>query len=362
MSGPWPKSETAAGPTPWRIFSALFGAAFATLLGAGIVAPLLPVYARSLGASGLFIGFIFAAFSFSRTGLLPYFGRLSDRRGRRNLILSGLILYAFCSLLYTLSQSPYLLIAARLIQGGAAAMIWPIAAAYVGDITPPGREGTYMGFFNLATFSGLASGPFIGGIIKDLAGINSAFYAMGGLTLLGFGLAFVLLPSQEPYRTRPQGRQPGTLRLLRESSALRGAFLFSFLVTSCTTLVWSFQPLFLDTIHHLSASWIGLLISLNMAVSAALQTPMGRLADRFSRTKMIQIGAGVQALALILLPFSHTLASLLAVNIGVGLAGGIYLPALQAIITEVGREAKMMGTIMGSLFVAQSLGCLWGPS
>ena len=59
--------ETAAGPAPRRIFSALFGAIFATLLGAGIVAPLLPVYARSLGAGGLTIGFIFAAFSITRT-------------------------------------------------------------------------------------------------------------------------------------------------------------------------------------------------------------------------------------------------------------------------------------------------------
>jgi len=361
LSGPRPKSETTVGPAPRRIFTALFGAIFATLLGAGIVAPLLPVYARSLGAGGLTIGFIFAAFSITRTVFLPYFSRLSDRRGRRNLILAGLFFYALCSLLYTLGHSTSLLIATRLLQGGAAAMVWPIAAAYVGDITPPGREGTYMGLFNLATFSGLAAGPFLGGILKDLAGINAAFYAMGGMTLLGFGLAFVLLPAQEPYRARPQGRQPGSLQILREYRVLRGIFLFRFLATSCIALVWSFQPLYLDTVHHLSASWIGLLISLNVAVSAALQAPMGRLADRFSRIRMIQIGAGIQALALILLPFCHTLDLLLAVNIGLGVAGGIFLPAIQAIITEVGREAKMMGAIMGTLFVAQSLGMSVGP-
>jgi MFS family permease len=353
--------ESAPSSAPAKVFVALFGAAFATLLGAGIVVPLLPVYARHHGASGLAVGMIFAAFSLTRTSLLPYFGRLSDRKGRRRLILIGLLLYAACTVLYNLSRSPYDLILARLIQGAAAAMVWPIAAAYVGDLTPSGREGTYMGRFNLATFSGLAAGPVLGGLINDMAGIQAAFISMGVLALVGFFLAFWLLPGQETFRPKPTSRPGGTLSLLKAHRTLRGIFLFRCISTACISLNWSFQPILLDSVAGLSSGWIGLLISLNVATAAALQTPMGSLADRVSRVKLIQIGALIQAGALCALPLSRSFPALLAVNLAMGLGGGISLPSVQAIATDLGRSARIMGTVMGVLFTGQSLGMLMGP-
>lgn len=361
MSDPRAESETTATPSTVRIFVALFGAAFTTLLGAGIVSPLLPVYARNHGAGGLVIGLIFAAFSISRTSLLPYFGRLSDRRGRRNLILVGLLFYALCTVLYTLAQNPSHIILARLVQGAAAAMVWPIAAAYIGDITPPGKEGTLMGRFNLATFSGLAAGPVLGGIINELAGIDAAFESMGLMSLVGFGLCLFLLPRQEPFRIRPRAKQPGSISLLKSNETLRGIFLFRCISTSCMSLNWSFQPILLDSVMGMSSAWIGLLVSLNVAAAAALQAPMGRLADRVSRIRMIQIGAALQAMSLCFLPFTKSLTGLLAVNLAMGLAGGIFLPAVQAIAVDLGRQAKTMGSVMSVLFTGQSLGMLVGP-
>ncbi len=75
-----------------KIFATLFFAIFATVTGVGIVVPLLPVYAHDLGASGFYIGMIFGAFSLARTFFLPYFGRLSDHKGRKPLIIPGLLL------------------------------------------------------------------------------------------------------------------------------------------------------------------------------------------------------------------------------------------------------------------------------
>ena len=80
-----------------HIFSILFFSLFATITGVGIVVPLLPVYAYDLGASGLYIGLIFGSFSLSRTIFLPYFGRLSDRKGRKPFIIAGLGAYALLS-------------------------------------------------------------------------------------------------------------------------------------------------------------------------------------------------------------------------------------------------------------------------
>ena len=86
-----------------KIFITLFFALFATVTGVGIVVPLLPVYAHNLGASGLYIGLIFGSFSISRTCLLPYFGRLSDRTGRKPIIVIGLLAYAVVSVAFLLS-------------------------------------------------------------------------------------------------------------------------------------------------------------------------------------------------------------------------------------------------------------------
>jgi len=122
-----------------KIFTTLFFSILAAVMGVGIVVPLLPVYAHDLGASGVYIGLIFGAFSLSRTFLLPYFGRLSDQKGRKPLIVTGLLAYALVSIAFIFSETVETLILLRFLQGIASAMIMPVSLAYVGDITPVGQ-------------------------------------------------------------------------------------------------------------------------------------------------------------------------------------------------------------------------------
>jgi MFS family permease len=119
-----------------KLSSTLFLAVFSVTLGVGLVVPLLPVYAYELGATGLYIGFIFGAFSLSRTVFLPYFGHLSDLKGRKPFITTGLLAYFLVSIAYVLSKDVNFFIAIRFFQGIASAMILPVAQAYVGEITP----------------------------------------------------------------------------------------------------------------------------------------------------------------------------------------------------------------------------------
>ena len=355
------ESATLSGPERTKIFITLIICAFSAMLGSAIVVPLLPVYVRNHGAGGVMIGAVFAAFSLSRTIFLPYFGRLSDRRGRRGLMLTGLLLYALCTIFYIISKEVPHIILTRAVQGIGAAMIWPLAAAYVGDMTPKGREGTYMGWFNMASFSGLACGPFIGGLINDLVGIEGAFISMGLITMVGFLMAVLFLPKKEVLRVAPKKRPQGIIMMLRSEPVLRGVFLFRFFYTICVALIWSFQPVYLDTYMGLKASWIGLLVSLNVGTAALLQAPLGSLADRVSRSKLIMVGALLQTVAITSLPFCRNLPELLAANLGFGLAGGFSLPAIQAVATDLGRARESMGGIMSVLLTGQSVGMLIGP-
>ena len=108
-------------PGDKKIFATLFFSIFATVTGVGIVIPLLPVYAHDLGASGFSIGMIFGSFYLARTFFLPYFGRLSDRKGRKPLIVPALLVYAAISLGFIVFKDIQALIVLRFFQGMASA-------------------------------------------------------------------------------------------------------------------------------------------------------------------------------------------------------------------------------------------------
>jgi len=136
------------------VFGTLFFSIFATVTGVGIVVPLLPVYAHALGAGGLAIGMIFGAFSLTRTLFLPLFGQWSDRRGRKPFITIGFLAYGLISTAFMAAGGVGSLILIRGLQGAASAMLMPVIQAYVGDITPKGREGWVMGLFHMSLFIG----------------------------------------------------------------------------------------------------------------------------------------------------------------------------------------------------------------
>jgi MFS family permease len=150
-------------------------------------------------------------------------GRTSDIYGRKIFICIGLFIYALMSMGYALSKTALHLGTVRFLQGFAAGMIMPIATAYIGDIAPKGREGTYMGYFYVAFFLGFGIGPLIGGFLSDYSGMKIAFYTMGGFNFIAFILAFSLLPKIESHRQTNKTQIPYTT-MIRESKVISGLF------------------------------------------------------------------------------------------------------------------------------------------
>jgi len=171
------------------------------MLGVGIIASLLPLYAENLKATGIWLSIIFSGFSVSRAIFLPIFGRLSDRRGRKLFLGIGLLLCSIISLGYIWASSLSQLTLIRLLHGAAGGMIFPIAQAYIGDISPKGEEGTWMGYFNAVFFTGFGFGPLMGGALTEHFGMNVAFFTMGGLNLLAFLVAALFLPKIRQRKT-----------------------------------------------------------------------------------------------------------------------------------------------------------------
>jgi len=343
-----------------KVFGVLFFSIFASVTGVGIVVPLLPVYAHDLGASGLYIALIFGAFSLSRTFFLTYFGRLSDKKGRKPFIVGGLFAYAVVSLAFMFSESVESLIAIRFVQGIASAAMMPVIQAYVGDITPDGSEGFTMGLFNVSVFWGLSAGPLIGGYINDHFTLNAALACMGFLAAVGFFLSFFLLPPTKAEPIAFRRNDPIAWKQLLTDRDIAGLFLFRFAYTACIGMIWSFLPVFADSEFSLSSSSIGVLVMLGVFTSGLMHIPMGFLADRVSR-KILVIGGGlIVGYAIFSFEWAKGFWDLFWASVFFGLGGGTAMPALMALAVLKGNHTKAMGSVMGLMVMAHSFGMLSG--
>ena len=343
-----------------KIFATLFFSIFATVTGVGIVIPLLPVYAHELGASGLYIGMIFGSFSMARTFFLPYFGRLSDRKGRKPLIVPALLAYAVISLGFIAFKDINALIVLRFFQGIASAMLMSIIQAYIGDITPPGNEGFSMGLFNMSMFCGLSIGPFLGGVIHDRFSLNTSFACMGLLALIGFFLSLLLLPPTRSEKYLSSGKSPVEWKKLFSERDIASIFLFRFSHILCIGIIWTFLPLYAKIKYNASSSAIGILIMLGVLVSGVLHVPMGLLADKINKRWMVASGGLIVAGAIFAFEWAPDLTGLIWACIFFGIGGGIGVPALMAIGVLKGSETESMGSVMAILTLAHSLGMLCG--
>jgi len=344
-----------------KVFSTLFLAVFSVTLGVGLVVPLLPVYAHELGATGLYVGLIFGAFSLSRTLFLPYFGRLSDLKGRKPFLTTGLLSYFLVSIAYVLSENVSFFILIRFVQGIASAMILPVAQAYVGEITPRHKEGFMMGIFNVSLYAGLSIGPLVGGTVKDAFGIHSSFLSMGVVSLIGFLLCLIFLPPRSQEGLVKPDKAPLLYRVLVRNRYIAALFLFRFSYTACIGLVWAFLPLFAHAQFKLSSSAIGVLVMLGVLTSGLLQTPMGLLADRFNKRVLIAIGGLITAGAVFSFIYVQGFWGLFVANILFGIGGGISVPAVMAMTVIIGRRTESMGSVMALLTTGHSLGMFAGP-
>ena len=346
-----------------KIFGTLFMAVLATTTGAGLVAPLLPIYACELGAGALQIGMIFGAFSLSRSIFVPYFGKLSDVKGKKPFLSLGLFIYFVLSILYVFSNQIGTLILLRLGQGVASAMILPVAQAYVGMLTPKNREGFTMGLFNISLYGGLSVGPVLGGLVRDRFGFRVSFLSMGILALFGFLLCFSLLPAKnmKEKATSSAGKTPSKYLPLMKDPAILALFAFRICFTTGVALIWAFLPLIASTRLHLSSSAIGFVVMMNVLVNGLFQIPMGLVADRFGKRILIIAGGLFGAASIYYLNMASTLEELLLTNGLLGVAGGVSFPAIMALGVIDGRRTGAMGSIMGLLAMSHSLGMLAGP-
>jgi len=341
-----------------RGFPVVAFSTFAAMLGLGVVAPILPLYARDMGATGLWIGIIFGSYSVSRAALMPFFGWLSDRRGRKFFLSIGLIACGIVSFGYIFASDPILLTLVRILHGAASAMVIPIANAWVGEMAPLGEEGKWMGYFNTAFFVGFGVGPIIGGTLADHLGMSASFTAMGTITLLGFFAVAIFLPESQRGQAKKKARV--SFREMGKSDPLKGLFAYRMMFELCMGAFMAFLPIFAGVQLGIDPTFIGLLVAMNLLLTSFLQMYTGRLADRFDRRLMLIGGSAFNFLILAIIPLAGNFWHLMVIML-IRVAGAtITMPTLAALTVEEGRKFGM-GTATAILATATSIGMALGP-
>lgn len=325
------------------------------LIGFGIVMPVLPFWARTYGADGTTLGLIQAAYAAAQFVFAPIWGRLSDRVGRRPVLLATIAGTACSLLLLGLADSLAGIFLARLLAGSFAANI-SVAAAYLADVTGEEARTRAMGLLGASFGIGFLVGPALGGLLAPRGYDVPMLFAAGlAATNLGFAVAFLPEPAGRAAR-----EELGRLAVLRDPRVLRVCatyLLFSLAVTQLETV---FAYFMLDRFGYDAREVAFILVGMALVMGAIQGGAMGGLARRFRDRELVLGGGALLAAGFALTPLAPSVPLLLVPLLAAAVGRAVAQPALMSLASQVATPATR-GAVMGTFQSSASLARVVGP-
>src|SRR5438309_688604 len=332
------------------------------LIGFGIIMPILPLYAQRFGAHGIGFGalvFVFSAMQFVATALL---GRLSDRIGRRPILLTTMLFNAAGYVLFAFAPSYARLFVARVISGFASGNI-SAAQAYVADITPPTERARGMGTIGAAFGIGFVLGPMIGGLADHYLGHFAPGLIAAGLSLVNFASASVILRESLPVehrRERPLfdlGHMGEALRRERLRPLMLVWFLAPFAFAGYTVAL----PLHTAMAFAWGARELGWLFVLIGAIAALVQGFLfGRIERHTGARALLIVGLFGMGVSIAALPWAGTSLLVYAWTVPLAFTNSLFAPAASGLVSLYADPTEQ-GTILGAAQAFAALGRSFGP-
>jgi multidrug resistance protein len=340
----------------------IFLTVFLDLLGFGMVMPMLPLYAKAFHASDIEVGVLLSSYSVMQLFFAPLWGRLSDRVGRRPVLLVSIFGSCLSQLGYAITPSFVGLVVARSFAGVCGANI-SAAQAYVADVTDEQSRAAGMGKLGAALGLGFVFGPPLGGALA-LFGVRAPFFFCSALALVNFVLAFVLL--EEPRRREERtasSRAVTWSALVRTLSNPRLAvlILLFFVVTFGFANLEGTFSLYLQRRFGFALPGVMYIFTYIGVTIAVVQGMMvRRLVARWGERPLVIAGTSLMAAGMLLLIFAHHLPMLLVAVAITAVGNAINNPSLSSLISRCAGMDRQ-GGVLG---VAQSFGALariFGP-
>ncbi len=338
----------------------LFAVMFLVMIGFGIIIPVLPFFAEELGANPTELGFLMAVYSITQLIFAPMWGKISDRIGRKPVILIGILGLSLSFFLTGLASSLWMLFAARIAGGFLSAANLPTVMAYAADITSNEDRGKGMGVIGAATGLGFVFGPAVGGIFSKIS-LSMPFYVAGASSLVTFLLVWFFLKESlsKEQRENLQVKEKMSWRKTISSPHMILYSLQLFVSLSMAGLEATFAY-FAKQKAGLGTVELGYIFMIMGLASAFVQGGViGKLTRRFGEGPVIQAGVIISAagFGLILLIDSFLTAAVCLTIFGIG--NGIIRPSVSALLTK--SSGAKYGTVSGLLSSFDSFGRIIGP-
>jgi multidrug resistance protein len=341
----------------------IFFTIFINMVGFGVVIPVLPFYASKFGATPLQIGWLFGIFSLAQFLFAPLLGQLSDRFGRRPVLIVSTLGTAAGFLVMGFGQSLAMLFAGRVIDGISGGSLGT-AQAYVADITGPEERSRAMGLIGAAFGLGFIFGPAIGGWTSAQFGHAAPMLLAGAMALVNAGLIFFLLPeslSKESRGSLPKEPLfPGLFRHIRPSAYFASVATYFTLIVGFSMMTAVFA-LFVAKRHGFDEKDTGYLFAMLGLIGAIIQGGLiGRIVKRFGEARTATAGAALLMAGLFAAPLAPGLAALLIACALMAVGNSLINPTLPAIASQ-SADAEWQGRALGVLQSCGSLARWIGP-
>ncbi|HZK43505.1 MAG TPA: MFS transporter [Syntrophomonadaceae bacterium] len=338
----------------------LFMSIFLVGMGFSIIMPVLPYYAKSMGASAFQLGMLMTVYAICQFIFTPIWGAYSDKVGRKPVLLAGIIGFSLTFILFGFATQLWMLYVIRIAGGIMACATMPTAMAYVGDSSSLEDRGSAMGLIGAAMGMGMVFGPAIGGLLSE---ISLAFpFVFAGLLAMGNAVSVVfLLPESLPVEERLE-RQTERASLLE---GLRTPLAVLFLCTCLASLGESMHhgtfALFAQAKLAFTARDIGWSFTTAGIVMALVQgLVVGRMINYFGEEKTAATGITIMGFSFVLFLFMFNIPSSIAFMAVFSAGVGLIRPSISAAISK--RTLVGQGEAMGVLGAFDSLGRMIGPA
>jgi multidrug resistance protein len=332
---------------------------FLVYVGFGIMIPVLPFYAEEFGASPTELGLLMAVYSLLQLLFAPMWGRISDRMGRKPVMLIGIAGLAISFLMMAVSTNLWWLFAARIIGGFLSSATMPTTMAYVADITTPEDRGKGMGAIGAAIGLGFVFGPAIGGVFSKIS-LSLPFYIAAISSVVTLLLVVFLLKESLSAEHRREHVEKKISLWQSFSGALSILFILQLFISLSLSGLEATFAYFAAKKAGMDATEMGYVFMIMGLAGAFVQGGlMGKLTKKYGEGPVIQAGIIISAIgfALILLVHNFTTAAIYLTIFGIG--NGVIRPSISSLLTKTTTAGH--GSATGLLSSFDSFGRIVGP-
>ncbi|MBI3653861.1 MAG: MFS transporter [Acidobacteria bacterium] len=340
----------------------IFVTVFIDLVGFGIVIPVLPLYAQKFGASETTIGLLLGVFSMMQFIFAPILGKLSDRVGRRPVLLISLLGTSIGFLTMGLANTLWLLFLARIIDGVTGGNI-STAQAYIADVTPPDKRSSAMGLIGAAFGLGFIFGPALGGLLSNIS-LAAPFYFAAGLAAVNAVALYFFLPESLSEEHRNNAGRATIAQIFKESGSWQLGVVFAtyFFGTVAFAMLTATYTLFTVRRFDLDATHNGYIFASQGVIGVIIQgVLLGRLIKLVGEKSLVIIGTFLLAVSMLALPLTHSIPTLLIASAGIAFGNSFVTPVLNGLASK-SVNAAWQGRVLGVLQSAASLARIIGPA